>query len=206
MRKATRELGNAKSAALLEEALAALGNTKSAERSRLLSRLGHASLIRSGALERATAQINEATRLARQLGAPRALLDALVSELLMGAFVPLRAGQFAKRRRLLEELSKITEQLGDVDLLPFFFHLSMPAYLEMGDLAAFEAQLTRFEELNAELLGGYLMTQYQIAAGDLARRLCGGRTPVGTGAGTSPRRPNRHRNGNLWRTDVYDPP
>jgi class 3 adenylate cyclase/tetratricopeptide (TPR) repeat protein len=146
------------SAALLEEALAALGNTESAERSRLLSRLGHASLIRSGALERATAQINEATRLARRLRDPLALIYALVSELLLGAFVPLRAGQFAARRRLLEELSKITEQLGDVNLLPFFFHLSMPAYLEMGDLAAFEAQLTRFEELNAQLLGGYLMT------------------------------------------------
>ncbi len=150
------------SVALLQEALAALGNTESAERSRLLTRLGYA-FLRSGAREQATALISQGKSLARRLGDPLALFYALILEELITAFLPLPARQFAARRQRLEEVWQIAKQLGDPDLLPFLFSASMPAFLEMGDLPRFEDQLAQFENLlrETQLIGGqnqYLMT------------------------------------------------
>jgi hypothetical protein len=67
------------SAGLLNEALAALGGDETTLRCRVLSHLGRAS-FKLGASERASAMMHEATSLARRLGDPRALFDALHCE------------------------------------------------------------------------------------------------------------------------------
>jgi len=147
---------------LLENALDALGAASTPDRARVLSRLGYA-LARSGKFERAITLIGEASELARRLGDPRALLDALAVEGFATTGQPLPARQFAARRRLLGEMWNIGEQLGDPDLLPHVFSVSMAGFLEIADLAGFEAQLARFEELlgQAQIVGDqnqYLMT------------------------------------------------
>jgi tetratricopeptide (TPR) repeat protein len=152
-----------KSIALLEAALDAFGESGTAERSRVLGRLGIA-LAQSGAFERATTLMSRATDLARRRGDPRALLEALIySELYAKVAQPCTGPQFEMRRQLLGEMWNIAEQLGDPDMLPHLFSVSMAAFLEIVDLAGFEAQFIRFEQLLEEgrIVGGqnhYLMT------------------------------------------------
>jgi tetratricopeptide (TPR) repeat protein len=139
---------------LMEAALAALGDAETVERSRLLSQFSY-QLWMSGNFERADALSHQAIDLARRLGDPSALYDALHYRLL--AFTlgqPCPAGLFPKRRRLIAELREVIDQLGDARLnaqIGFnnldVGYVPAVASLEIGDLADFEGYLERTQEL-----------------------------------------------------------
>jgi tetratricopeptide (TPR) repeat protein len=139
---------------LMEVALAALGEAETVERSRLLSQFSY-QLWMSGNFERADALSHQALDLARRLDDPSALYDALNYQLL--AFTlgqPCPAGLFPKRRRLIAELRKVIDQLGDAPLNAQmgFYNLELGyfpavASLEIGDLADFEAYFEHTQKL-----------------------------------------------------------
>jgi hypothetical protein len=133
------------SPALVEAALAALGEAETVERSRLLSQFSYQECM-SGNFERADVLSHQALDLARRLGDPSTLYHALDYRLL--AFTlgqPCPAGLFPKRRRLIAELREVIDQLGDARLnaqvgLSNLDVGCLPAVasLEIGDLADFE--------------------------------------------------------------------
>jgi class 3 adenylate cyclase len=125
-------------ARLLEAALAALGEDDTALRCRVLSHLGRA-LFKLGASERACALMHEATDLARRLGDRNALAEALDCEYIVTAGQPWSAEQFAARRATLDEMVALAEEISRPELMYRALSFAVAAFLEMGDLAAFEA-------------------------------------------------------------------
>ena len=140
--------------ALMEAALAALGDAETVERSRLLSQFSY-QLWMSGNFERADALSHQALDLARRLGDPSALYHALHYRLL--AFTigqPCPAEMFPMRRRLLAEFREVIDQLGDARLNAQVGlnnldvgYVTAVASLEIGDLADLEAYFKRTQEL-----------------------------------------------------------
>jgi tetratricopeptide (TPR) repeat protein len=154
--------------ALMEAALAALGEAETVERSRLLSQFSY-HLRMSGDFERANALSHQAIDLARRLGDPSALYHALHCRLL--AFTigqPCPAEMFPMRRRLLAEFREVIDQLGDARLNAQVGlnnldvgYIRAAASLEIGDLADFGAYLKRAQELFDKTQfpsGTYIMT------------------------------------------------
>jgi len=132
---------------LLEAALAALSEGDAGLRCRVLSRLGRA-LFNRGAFERASALMREATDLARGLGDPRALFEALNCAYWATAGQPWGERDFPARRAALDEMTAIAEAIGDrPELITRSLCFSMVACLEMGDLATFEDGLERHRRL-----------------------------------------------------------
>jgi tetratricopeptide (TPR) repeat protein len=147
--------GGLESHALMETALAALGEAETVERSRLLSRFSYALSV-SGSVERANALSHQAIDLARRLGDPSALCHALYCRVLgftLGQ--PCPAELFPVRRRLIAELHEVIDQLGDArmaaeefgDLNAQVGYVPAVALLEIGDLADFEACIKHTQEL-----------------------------------------------------------
>ena len=154
--------------ALMEAALAALGEAETVERSRLLSQFSY-HLRMSGDFERANALSHQAIDLARRLGDPSALYHALHCRLL--AFTigqPCPAEMFPMRRRLLAEFREVIDQLGDARLNAQVGlnnldvgYICAVASLEIGDLADFGAYFKRAQELFDKTQfpsGTYIMT------------------------------------------------
>jgi class 3 adenylate cyclase/tetratricopeptide (TPR) repeat protein len=149
---------------LLEEALTALGERQSVARCRLLSRLGRA-LFNSGAADRATPLMREATELARCLGDQSALFDALICEFITTTGVPLSAERFPERRRTLDEMLALAEAIGRRDLILKVHARQMPACLEMGDLASAEAAMAGHEEMvGKDQVSGFLWLCFSFRA------------------------------------------
>ena len=134
------------SAGLLEAALTALGEEKTPLRCRVVSRLGQA-LFAVGEFERGTVLMREASELARRLGDARALFDALICEWTTTAGHPRSAREFPELRRNCEDTIAAAEETGEPYLIGRALARAMPAFLEMGDIAGFEAFVTRLCEL-----------------------------------------------------------
>jgi tetratricopeptide (TPR) repeat protein len=148
--------GERASVELLEAALRALGPGETVLRCRVLSQLGRALLDR-GEIERANELSRAAGDMARRLGDRRALLDVLLCERAARTGYPYPASQFSEMRRTLDEMLAAAEEIGDPNLVERALGRVVPAVLEMGDRAAFEAQLSRHgdslerHELNTHL-------------------------------------------------------
>lgn len=152
------------SAGLLDAALAALGDGQSVERCRVLSRLGRA-LFSIGAPERASRVLREAVELARHLGNPEARWDAIVCEHVTTAGYPWSGLQFPERRKALDEMLAVAEAIGDPDLIGESEGRRLPAFLEMGDLAAFEASAAHKDAIIKKYeLTGHLWSMTSVAA------------------------------------------
>jgi class 3 adenylate cyclase/tetratricopeptide (TPR) repeat protein len=134
------------SAGLLEAALTALSEDKTSLRCRVVSRLGQARFA-LGEFARGTALMREGTDLARGLGDPRALFDALICEWTTTAGQPRSAGEFPELRRDCQETLAAAEQTGEPHLIGRALARAIPAFLEMGDIAGFEAFVMRLCEL-----------------------------------------------------------
>jgi class 3 adenylate cyclase/tetratricopeptide (TPR) repeat protein len=130
---------------LLEAALVALDPGETVLRCRVLSQLGRALLDR-GEVERANELSRAATDMARHLGDRRALLDVLLCERAARTGYPYSASQFLDIRRALDEMLAAAEEIGDPNLVERALGRVVPVVLEMGDRAAFEAQLARHGE------------------------------------------------------------
>jgi tetratricopeptide (TPR) repeat protein len=133
-------------APLLEAALEALGEGESVQRCRVLSHLGRA-LFDIGITDRARSVMREATDMARRLEDRQALFDALICEHIGSTGRPWVARQFLERRKTLDEMLAVADQIGDPGLIATAEFRRLPAFLEMADLAAFEASLAHVREL-----------------------------------------------------------
>jgi tetratricopeptide (TPR) repeat protein len=139
--------GGAAAIELLEAAVDALGSAESVLRCRALNRLGRA-LLDTGEVERAAAMSQQAIAMARRLGDPRALYDALFCERSARAGRPYFAAQFPEARRALDEMISAAEASDDPSLVVDGLGLFIPALLEMGDRTGFEVTLARIVEGN----------------------------------------------------------
>ena len=133
---------------LLETALVALGEEESVDRCRVLSRLGRA--LFGSMSERARKLLDEAVNLARRVGDPQALWDALVCADATTAGYPWSASQFPERRRALDEMLAVAEEIGDPELIAEAEGRRLPVFLEMADLDAFESSLAHKHEVEEE--------------------------------------------------------
>ena len=140
---------------LLEAALAALGASESVERCRVLSHLGRA-LFDIGIAERARSLMRDATEMARRLGDRQALYDALVCDTTGSTGYAWPALQFPERLKTLDEMLAVAEEIGDPGLVGTAEFRRLPAFLEMADLAAFEASFARVRELVERQVAGDL--------------------------------------------------
>ena len=140
---------------LLEAALAALGEADTVERCRVLSRLGRA-LFDNGDDERGTALLRDGTDMARRLSDLEALCDALMCEHTVTSGYPWSASEFPERRRALEEMLAVAEEIGDPGLIFRSESRRWAASLEMGDVTGFESSLARCRELAEKQVTGDL--------------------------------------------------
>src|SRR5262249_22564954 len=130
---------------LLEAALVALGPGETVMRCRVLSQLGRA-LLDTNDIDREAAMSQAAVDMARRLGDPRALYDALICERSARAGRPCLAAQFREVRRVLDEMLSAAEAIGDPILVVKALGRLIPALLEMGDRTGFEVMLARLGE------------------------------------------------------------
>ena len=131
---------------LLEAALEALGERESVERCQVLSGLGRA-LFDVGFNERGSVLLRDATNMARRLGNRHALCDALLCENIATTGYPWAEKQFSERRRVLDEMLAVAEEIGDPYLLSRALFRRFAALLEIADLAACEASFERLRSV-----------------------------------------------------------
>jgi tetratricopeptide (TPR) repeat protein len=123
---------------LLETALASLSDDYSVDRCRILSRLGRA-LFSTGETERASKLLHDAVILTRRLDDREALFEALICKHITTVGYPWSARQFLERRKGLDEMLEVAEEIGDPWRIMEVEGRRTPAFLEMADLAGFEA-------------------------------------------------------------------
>jgi predicted ATPase/class 3 adenylate cyclase len=126
------------SASLLEEALTVLDKNDAVLRCRVISRLGQA-VFYTGAFDRSRSLMREATALARQLGDPHALFDALIAAWTTTASQPVAAREFGALKQNCVDTVAAAQATNDLHMLGRAFASCIPSYLEMGDSAGFEA-------------------------------------------------------------------
>jgi class 3 adenylate cyclase/tetratricopeptide (TPR) repeat protein len=128
---------------LLRAALAALDDDNKIDRCCALSRLGRA-LFSTGNATEAVEAVQQSIALARQIGDPLALCEALACELPLMAGRPWSAAQFPERRAALDEMLAAAEATGQ----PFHKSLALAqrwaALLELGDIVGFESALEQY--------------------------------------------------------------
>ncbi len=100
-----------------------------------------------------------AIAMARRLGDPRALYDALFCERFRTGR-PYLAAQFPEVRHTLDEMISAAEGVGDPYVIEDALGYSLPALLEMGDRAAFEVVMGRFDESLERLEPGARVYSY----------------------------------------------
>ncbi|HEX2173772.1 MAG TPA: LuxR C-terminal-related transcriptional regulator, partial [Dehalococcoidia bacterium] len=131
---------------LLEEALDRLGPNDPARRARILARLA-LELYWSETPRRAVELGQEALDLARQVGDPAALAAALRSQ-----HYTLQGPDSRERRLAIAgEMLALADRTGDPEMRARARWLRVGNSLEMGDLAAFDAEVLALAELAEEL-------------------------------------------------------
>ena len=122
--------------AVLEEALAALGEEDSPLRARLLARLS-LELYYAGQPERRMALSEEAVALARRIGDPATLASALDAR----HYVLWRPENVEERLEVAAELRRIAEEVGDLELELEGAGWTVVDLLELGDVAGADVQI-----------------------------------------------------------------
>jgi DNA-binding CsgD family transcriptional regulator len=135
--------------ALLEKALAALGEADSPLRARVLARLATALLFTPQA-ERRLQLSEEAIRLARRLGDPATLATVLYNRHL-AIWGPDRAEVARERLAIATEVVRLAEHTDDRAMALRGRGLRRTDLLELGDLAGFDADLEAAEQTAKEL-------------------------------------------------------
>jgi DNA-binding SARP family transcriptional activator/tetratricopeptide (TPR) repeat protein/predicted ATPase len=157
----------APAAALLQEALAALGDKEGVLRVRLLGGLVRARLA-SGIVSDQEAIAQEAVAAARRLDDPLALYDALRIYL----FANWRPSASNARLGTVSEMVKLAEAMGNPERLASALGSRTHEHMERGDIRAMDADLEAHERLTEELgQPFYLHTSAMFYA---TRRILGG--------------------------------
>ena len=130
--------------AVLEEALAGLGEEDSPLRARLLARLS-LELYYAGQPERRMALSEEAVALARRLGDPATLASALDAR----HYVLWRPENVDERLEVAAELRRIAEQAGDLELELEGAGWTVVDLLELGDVDGADVQIEAASALAA---------------------------------------------------------
>ena len=149
--------------ALLEEALAAVGNAHSGLRARLLSRLVGTPPY-SHSMERRDALSREAHARAQDEGDPVALRDALFARL-WACLGPDRVGE---RLTVAEEILDLAERLGDERIALLGHEGLLGAHLLRGDTAAADRALAAYTRLAQELRQPAFIVQAIVCQGSRA--------------------------------------
>jgi DNA-binding CsgD family transcriptional regulator len=135
--------------ALLEDALAALGEADSPLRARVLARLAKALLFTPQA-ERRLALSEEAVELARRLG-DAATLAAVLYDRHLAIWGSEKAEVAGERLAAATEVVRLAERIGDRAMALRGRGLRRTDLLELGDLAGFDAELEASERTADEL-------------------------------------------------------
>ncbi|MGH7858994.1 MAG: ATP-binding protein, partial [Candidatus Binatia bacterium] len=122
---------------LLKEALSALGTKDGALRSRLLSRL--AFVFQGGGDEAESARLaRESLDMARRVGDPRALADALS---LRYFFLCSTKGDLRERGGIASEILELAEKLGSSDLALLARDFRINVLVELGDISQADREI-----------------------------------------------------------------
>jgi len=141
-----RGVSDARSRAILDEALEALGEDHDALRARVLSYLLGTPPYRDSIETRAELSAH-AVELARHSGDPDALLEALAAR----GWVLLGPDHVEERLRVADEAFAIVEQSGG-GLRRFFpIETRIRSFLALGDLASADREIVRYRELTRRL-------------------------------------------------------
>ena len=177
--------------ALLEEALARLGEADGADRARVLARLATARpwaerSARDAALSRAAVEV------ARRVGDRAALADALAYR----CFSLPAGADPAERRALLDEIDALAAELGNGGLLVQTRRWRIQDQLEAGDVAGADATILTYGRLVEELHEPY--ARWRVAQVRMSRAMLEGRFDDAEQAaieavGLGPRQPRQGR-------------
>jgi DNA-binding CsgD family transcriptional regulator len=131
---------------LLEEARRALGEEESALCARVLARLARA-LYYSDSLERRAALSQQAVVMARRVGDPVALADALNCR----RAAIWRPENIAEQLDVATELVRLAEEIGDSELALQGHHWRLTDLLELGEVQAVDVEIAAYTQLAEEL-------------------------------------------------------
>ena len=189
--------------AMLEEALAALGDEGSPLRARLLARLA-LELYYSGEPARRLALCEEAVDIARRLGDPRTLATCLDAR----HYALWRPENVEERLEVAAELRRVAEETGDPELELEGAGWTVVDLLELGDIQGADIQIAAASKL-AEALQRPIWLLVDVAAalhaGAARRRVRRRRTARRGDARRRPARPGRERAQLLRAGDVQHP-
>jgi len=155
---------DARGVGLLEEALAAVGDSDSALRAQLLARLRTATTRPVASAADAPSSL-ESIEQARRLGDPRALADAILQRI----YTLSVAERLTGIPDLLSELETVATRLGDPNLRMFSKRIAIKYWLEAGDLTAADATVAAYEQVMVELR--FPHTEWRIAVARMSRAL-----------------------------------
>jgi tetratricopeptide (TPR) repeat protein len=133
--------------ALLEEALAALGEQDTVLRARLLSRLSWVLTPTPDSQERRVALADEAVSAAGNAGDPGALALALFSR----EYALAESASIDDRLSVAADVVRLAEEAGDTNLIVFGHFLRLAGHLIRGDIAAIEGEMDALMRLAREL-------------------------------------------------------
>jgi hypothetical protein len=132
---------------LLEEARDALGESDSPLRARILARLAYALYTRPGSHARRAQLSREAVDMARRIGDPGTLRRVL-NDTRWALWGP---DTIDERLSIAAELVRLADEVGDMEMALGEHAWRMVDLLELGDIAAFDAELDSYTRIAREL-------------------------------------------------------
>ena len=190
-------------AALLQEALGALGGEDTPLRARLLARLA-LELYYAGDPDRRLALSAEAVALARRLGDPMALATCLDAR----HYALWRPETVQERLEVASELRRLAEAAGDPELELEGAGWTVVDLLELGDVAGADIQIAAASRLAARAAPAAVRVvdvAVPLRAGAARGRLRRGRAARAGDAGDRAARPGRERHARVRAVDVQHP-
>ncbi len=132
---------------LLDEALERIGPERTARRAALLSAKSAEIYWVDNDLTESTELVNEAIEIAREVEAPASLAAALQRKI----FIPTGPNAARERLAIAEEILELGAATGDREAVLRGHAYRLWSYLELGDVAAVDRELTAYARLAEEL-------------------------------------------------------
>ena len=132
---------------LLDEALERIGPERTARRAALLSAKSAEIYWVDNDLTESTELVNEAIEIAREVEAPASLAAALQRKI----FIPTGPNAARERLAIAEEMLELGAATGDREAVLRGHAYRLWSYLELGDVAAVDRELTAYARLAEEL-------------------------------------------------------